>query len=152
MGIQPKVLANPGAGRAKLRLSRGFPVDLAEQHHPHNSRTAIDHDHLMAPNKVLNLRATHFLSDDANDSANRGRRERMIKGGDVAGECDAGSPGSGGAFNTHLPHAVMTFNAFGRTSKRTGVVPIGWPSTWTDKRCLEEISTCLALNISIFGL
>jgi hypothetical protein len=24
-----------GAGRAKLRLSRGFPLGLAQQHHPH---------------------------------------------------------------------------------------------------------------------
>jgi len=26
----------------------------------------------------LNLRGTHFLSDDANERANRGRLERMI--------------------------------------------------------------------------
>jgi len=25
----------PGAGRAKLRLSRGFPLGLAQLHHPH---------------------------------------------------------------------------------------------------------------------
>jgi hypothetical protein len=52
----------------------------------------------MAPNNVelLNLRVTHFLSDDANDRAYRGRLEPVI-GVDVAGECDAGSPGSDGA-------------------------------------------------------
>jgi hypothetical protein len=46
-------------------------------------------------NSVDSVRA--FLSDDANDRANRGRLEGMIEGDDVAGECDAGSPGSGGA-------------------------------------------------------
>ena len=48
-------------------------------------------------------------------------------------------------------HGVMTFNALGSTSKRTGVVPIGWPSTCTDKRSPDEISTLFAANISIFG-
>jgi hypothetical protein len=38
-----------------------------------------------------------MIVDDANDRANRGRLERMTEGGDVAGECDAGSPGSDGA-------------------------------------------------------
>ena len=49
-------------------------------------------------------------------------------------------------------YAVMTFSAFGSTSKRTGVVPIGWPSTCTDKRFADEISTRVAANISILGL
>jgi len=35
-------------------------------------------DHLTALNKVLNLRVTHFLSDDADDRAYRRRLERMI--------------------------------------------------------------------------
>jgi hypothetical protein len=49
-------------------------------------------------------------------------------------------------------YPVMTFSACGNTSKRTGVVPIGCPSTCTDKRLPDEISTLFAENISIFGL
>ena len=66
----------PRRGRANLRLSRGLPGGLAKQRQPITSRTAIDH--LTAPNKVLNLRVTHFLSDDANERANRGRLERIF--------------------------------------------------------------------------
>jgi hypothetical protein len=46
---------------------------------------------------VLNLGVTHFLADAANDRAYRRRRERMIQGDHLLGECDAGSPGSDGA-------------------------------------------------------
>jgi hypothetical protein len=66
-----------GEGRAKLRLSRGFSrCTRLITSPPHFSHGSVDH--LTAPNKVLNLRVTHFPSDDANDRANRDRLERMI--------------------------------------------------------------------------
>jgi hypothetical protein len=40
---------------------------------------------------------SRFPQSIPNRRAYRGRLEGMIEGGDVAGECDAGSPGSGGA-------------------------------------------------------
>ena len=57
-----------------------------------------------------------------------------------------------GAARMGVCYPVMTFSACGSTSKRTGVVPIGCPSTCTDKRLPDEISTLFAENISIFGL
>jgi hypothetical protein len=57
------------------------------------------------PTKSVAIRVTHFLSQDAN-----GRTHILIHlhdrlmGGDVAGEGNAGSPGSGGAspYQNHL--------------------------------------------------
>jgi hypothetical protein len=47
----------PGAGRAKLRLSRGFTLDLAEQRHPTNSWPDY---HFTAPEPGVKFRSHIF--------------------------------------------------------------------------------------------
>ena len=86
---------NPGAGRAKLRLSRGFQLGLAQQCHPPKVLARI---YLIISRcaKIVNLRVTGFLSY-FQGRASRGRSNNWFWGAHVAGECDAGSPGSGGA-------------------------------------------------------
>jgi hypothetical protein len=73
---------------------------------PHNfSRESMDH--CTAPNKVLNLLVMHFQSDDASNRV-VGDSNQWFKG-DVAGEGDAGSLGSGGA-SPYLRHAFGPLN------------------------------------------
>jgi hypothetical protein len=63
-------LTREGRGRAKLRLSRGFTLGLAQQHQPPKFSARL-FDHLIisrfhAREQGLNFRVAHFLSYDAN--------------------------------------------------------------------------------------
>ena len=66
----------PGAGRAKLRLSRGFPVVLALQHHPRQILSGLL-DHFAAPEQDAELRVLHLTR--TNDL--RGRRRKRVPRG-----------------------------------------------------------------------
>ena len=69
--------ATPGAGRAKLRLSRGFPVAWPSNITPTNS---LDHSSYTRPKEEF--RVAHFYLTMPQDGANRGRlRTTNLRGG-----------------------------------------------------------------------
>ena len=84
----------------RLRPKRGFPLGLVQQRHPKDSRS----DYLTISrrsNKVSQRsRVSHFLL--CWWLRYRGRLERVIYGGDVAGDCDEGTPG------THVVFSIVT--------------------------------------------
>jgi hypothetical protein len=86
-----------GSGRVRLRPNRGFPLGLVQQCHPQKFSFGLFgyFDISRCPNKVRVLGSAIFcLMPTARGFS---RFERLICGGNIAGECDAGSPGSDGA-------------------------------------------------------
>jgi hypothetical protein len=81
-------------GRVRLRPNRGSRLASSDNVTP-NSRS----DDLIIPcraNKILKF-SRHAISVLRRWPRMSWSLERLIKGGDVTGECDARSPGSGGA-------------------------------------------------------
>jgi hypothetical protein len=80
-GTRQDEAGSPGAGRAKLRLSRGFPCRPRLRRHPYWSVVQVAHD----------LQAIVRAGSKTTEI------EREFVGGDVVRRGHAGSPGSGGA-------------------------------------------------------
>jgi hypothetical protein len=115
---------SPGAGRAKLRLSRGFPLGPARKRHPPQILAWIIS---RRPTKsVAFSRYAFFFLTSQWPLRSWSTQKTDLWGGDVVGEGDARSPGSGGASpylrrgTSRQPVSWASSNRFGFGARPSG--------------------------------